>query len=503
MVTGLSAVVRRIEERSSSPSDAADRIAQLFSLATAVASEIDVPTSLREVADAARELLDADGASVVVVAADGLVGDEVLVGRQDDENTTRSAEILAAGQPAGTLRVNGSGRPADGDGEVLEGLAGIAGVLIANARLWEEARLAARWIGASEEVNERLLTGARDEGDFSWLVGLVVDLADAAFVGLVLSDATRFTAQGGSLSYNSTLERDPSFHALASTVSGSLGEHSSGVSATALETVAGSQVGGFGPTMVIPWGTQTEGPDGAFVVARGAGGHEFTAAERQMAERFVRSISIARALATARTDRESIALSTERERIARDLHDHVIQSLFAVGLGLQSALGALTGPAAARISGQIDSIDVIIRQIRATIFELGTETAAPGYSQKQRLNQLVRTTLDGEGMDSSVTFTGPVDTLVDSELGDEVEAVLREALSNVVRHAHASRVDISIAVTSSEVHVVVTDNGRGVGRLSRRSGLDNLLARARARGGDFVIAGKAPSGTTIDWTVPV
>jgi signal transduction histidine kinase len=220
-------------------------------------------------------------------------------------------------------------------------------------------------------------------------------------------------------------------------------------------------------------------------------------------KRFARSVAIARELAMARNDREHVALTDERDRIARDLHDHVIQSLFAVGLGLQSVLGSATGHVAARISSQIDAIDVTIRQIRQTIFELSAAPNASAYSQKQRFNQLVRTILEGEGIDSSLDFRGPVDTLIGSELGEEVSAVLREALSNVVRHADASRVDITIAVSPTEVRVVVTDNGRGLGEVGRRSGLDNLEHRAAVRGGRFTTAGRAPSGTTVDWAVPV
>jgi signal transduction histidine kinase len=222
-----------------------------------------------------------------------------------------------------------------------------------------------------------------------------------------------------------------------------------------------------------------------------------------MAKRFARSVAIARELTASRNDRERVALTDERDRIARDLHDHVIQSLFAVGLGLQSVVGSATGQVAARISAQVDAIDVTIRQIRQTIFQLGSTPSAATYSQKQRLNQLVRTILEGEGIDSSLDFRGPVDTLIGSELGEEVSAVLREALSNVVRHAEASRVDISIAVSSTEVRVVVTDNGRGLGSLAHRSGLDNLEHRAETLGGRFAVAGRAPSGTTVDWAVPV
>jgi signal transduction histidine kinase len=220
-----------------------------------------------------------------------------------------------------------------------------------------------------------------------------------------------------------------------------------------------------------------------------------------MAERFAASVALARELANARNDHERLALADERDRIARDLHDHVIQSLFAVGLGLQSVVGSSTGPVAARLASHVDTIDMTIRQIRQTIFHLSSPPSAATYSLKSRLNILVRETLQGEGIDSSLDFTGPIDTLVEEELSNEIAAVLREALSNVVRHANASRVDISVSV-GADVRIVVTDNGRGLADDAHRSGLSNLEQRAKLRGGSFAVAGRAPSGTSLDWTVP-
>ncbi len=114
----------------------------------------------------------------------------------------------------------------------------------------------------------------------------------------------------------------------------------------------------------------------------------------------------------------------------------------------------------------------------------------------------MRQTLEGEDLDSRLEFSGPVDTLVDTELGDEVAAVVRESLSNAVRHARASSVAVSIAVRGAHVTVTVSDDGVGIGPHSRRSGLDNLAARARQRAGEFSVASADPHGTVLSWTVP-
>ena len=220
------------------------------------------------------------------------------------------------------------------------------------------------------------------------------------------------------------------------------------------------------------------------------------------ATRFAESVSIARELARARVDERRIALADERDRIARDLHDHVIQSLFAIGLGLQSVVGDPTTPTGAKIATQVDALDSTIRQIRQAIYRLSAPPSAATYSLRARITTLVRELLDSESLDSSLEFAGPVDTLVDSALGDDVVAVVRESLANAVRHAEADRVEIAIAVRGAEVSIRIADDGRGLGDTSRRSGLDNLKARAIERGGTFAVTAREGGGTVVDWRVP-
>ncbi len=246
----------------------------------------------------------------------------------------------------------------------------------------------------------------------------------------------------------------------------------------------------------------TETADGELVITPPAGGHPLTDAQRDTVARFGRSVAIARELARSRLDEQWIALTDERDRIARDLHDHVIQSLFAVGLSLQSVVGDPSSPTGARIATQVDAIDSTIRQIRQAIYRLSAPPSAGTYSLRARINQLVRETLEGESLDSRLAFSGPVDTLVDLGLGDEVTAVMREALSNAVRHASASLVEASVAVRGAQVVVIVRDDGVGMPETERRSGLANLAARARERGGTFAIETVQPHGTEVRWSVP-
>jgi signal transduction histidine kinase len=550
---GLSLIdlVGEIMRRGETPEIAGEQLARLVAATQAISSDLELPAALHNVVQVACNLASARYGAIGVISPDGMLEEFVHVGMGEEtvkhlgappsglgllgavisdakpirlEHIARDARSVGfpAGHPPmesflgvpvsvdgtvyGNLYLTGSARGEFDtvDEKIIVTLATMAGSAIANARLYEEARLGQRWIAASEEINQRLLSGELGERDVAPVASLILHLADASFVGLVLptdlDDAPPFAQKFGPLA-DATAWPDAEIAELPSRVRLALEVKDDRAAAFRDIEVWASAL--IGSTLVIPWGDIEATREGALVITRGANGHPYTVAERRMAKRFARSVAIARELAMARNNREHVALTDERDRIARDLHDHVIQSLFAVGLGLQSVVGSTSGQVAARISAQVDAIDVTIRQIRQTIFQLSAPPNASAYSQKQRLNQLVRTILEGEGIDSSLDFRGPVDTLIDSELGDEVSAVLREALSNVVRHAEASRVDITIAVSPTEVRVVVTDNGRGLGDTGHRSGLDNLDNRARVLGGRFTTAARAPSGTTVDWAVPV
>jgi len=551
---GLSLIdlVGEILSRAETPAAARDQLARLVAASQAISSDLELPTALHNVVQVACDLASASYGAIGVISPDGMLEEFIHVGMSDGIVAQLGAppsghgllgSVIAEARPIrlehlsrdersvgfphghppmesflgvpvriggivyGNLYLTGSARGHfdDVDEKIILTLATMAGTAIANARLYEEAHLGQRWLAASEEINQRLLSGDLGETDVAPIADLILSLADASFVGLVLPsdepDALPFAQKFGPLADATGTVADDEIAALPARVRRALelkddrpaAFHDIEIWASAL----------IGSTMVIPWGDIEATREGALVITRDAHGHPYTVAERRMAKRFARSVAIARELAMARNNREHVALTEERDRIARDLHDHVIQSLFAVGLGLQSIVGSATSQVAARISAQVDAIDVTIRQIRQTIFQLGTTPSATTWSQKKRFNQLVREILEGEGIDSSLDFRGPVDTLIDSELGDEVSAVLREALSNVVRHADATRVDITIAVSATEVRVVVTDNGRGLGEVGKRSGLNNLDHRALARGGRFATAARAPSGTTIDWAVPV
>jgi len=505
-------LVGRVLERASSPQEGHQRLAVLLSAAGAVTQELDLTAALQRIVEVARELVGARYGALGVIAPDGglerflhdgftpqeverlgppptgrgILGAVITEGRSirldNLADDPRSVGFPAHHPPMGAflgvpipvgdavfgnlyLTERDDGPFDEVDEAVIATLAAMAGTAIANSRRYEQSRDDRRWLTASEALNQRLLSGELEPHDLSSVADVVSELSGAMLVVAVDS------AHDAEHNARTELERR-------------------------------AQGAAVGPMLVVPLEGGLGRESGALAIARGERGHPFTEPERETITRFARSVAIARDLASTRIDEERIALADERDRIARDLHDHVIQSLFAVGLSLQSVVGDPRSPVGSRVATQVEAIDATIRQIRQAIYRLEAAPGAAEYSLRARINALVRQTLEGEELDSRLEFAGPVDTLVDTELGDEVAAVVRESLSNAVRHAQASSVAVSIAVRGAQVTVTVADDGVGLGPSTRRSGLDNLAARARQRAGRFTLSGAEPHGTIVTWAVP-
>ncbi|MDW4904078.1 PAS domain-containing sensor histidine kinase [Streptomyces sp. ADMS] len=204
-------------------------------------------------------------------------------------------------------------------------------------------------------------------------------------------------------------------------------------------------------------------------------------------------------LAAARADREVMA---ERDRIARDLHDMVIQRVFGAGLALQSTAARLPHSEADRIHTAIGELDATIRELRTTIFDLHQPAQKAASLRAQVLDE-TSAAHDRLGFAPSVEFDGPVDAALPDATAAHLLAVLREALSNAARHAHASAVTVSIQA-GGDLLLEVTDNGRGLDpAVTRSSGLTNLRRRAERLGGSFDIVSPAGSGTHVRWRIPL
>ena len=234
-----------------------------------------------------------------------------------------------------------------------------------------------------------------------------------------------------------------------------------------------------------------------------ADGQVFTDVDQELAVGLAAAAGLAIENARLHEVARVAGLLDERERIARDLHDDVIQRLFATGLSLQAAARLVKDPLAVeRIMRAVDELDVSIRQVRATIFELHQL----GTNVQTLRSEIVAVCDDAAtslGFKPTCDIDGPVDTAVDEQVRGHLLLCLREALSNVARHAEASAVDVTISVRAGRLVLQVVDDGVGFQAHDRSSGIDNMLVRAESLGGAFSIEGRAAGGTLLTWDVPL
>ena len=240
-------------------------------------------------------------------------------------------------------------------------------------------------------------------------------------------------------------------------------------------------------------------------------GDEFTEVDEELVVGLASAAGVAIENARLHARVRELALTEDRERIARDLHDTVIQRLFATGMSLQSAITLVrsdTGKASSRIEQAIDDLDVTIKEIRTAIFALEQPPAARAGVRSQVLDVLQDAT-HALGFEPRLIFDGPIDTLVPQAIADSALATLREALSNVAKHAQASVVDVEMIV-GDELVMAVRDDGVGcvppaaelVAGLEGH-GLANMAARAEEHGGCFTVERGDEGGTSVQWRVPL
>ncbi len=394
------------------------------------------------------------------------------------------------------------------DESVVVALAAAAGVAVENAQLYEEAAHRQAWLTATAEITSMLAT---DPGTASALQAVAdrarsVSGADVAWV-VVGSDPRDLVLEVAS---GAPVDRDvmrgvAMERSLASVVvrtgrALSVEDVASDPRAVDPSTRLGWPR--LGPVMVLPM-RSGQGVEGALALAwtpeHVAGFHRV---DLLLPASFAEQATLALQVARSRDDRQRLTLYEDRDRIARDLHDTVIQQLFAVGLGLQSA-SHLTGEPAVveRLGRAIHDLDDTIKEIRRTIFALGA------FDETADVQTEVEHVVDRVGaamkLRPKLRIEGPLRSSVDADLAPDLLAVLSEALTNVSRHAHASSVDVLVVADADRVVLCVADDGVGMDPDVVPSGLANMRARARRHGGDLTVESGAGNGTTLTWTVPL
>ncbi|MEY9952497.1 GAF domain-containing protein [Leifsonia sp. EB34] len=383
------------------------------------------------------------------------------------------------------------------DEQLVKALAANAGFAIDNARLYAETVARQAWSAAAGELTASIL-GSESAQAHEELAARAAALVGARAVFVIgvdpHGDAFHVLAAGGA----------PGDLDATTAANSRIRSAIEGAQPTRLDELSGIRLAdgrGSGPALVIPFDGKTGDPE-VLIAVRATGDPAFSAFELERAVTFARQGAIAMELAAARADRERVVLLEDRARIARDLHDHVIQQLFGAGLELQSVQSALgPGRLADRIDGTVKSLDDAIAQIRTAIFSLSRQQG-PAESLRHRLLDIVQEVGEALPRPATVSFSGPVDLVADAELADDVAAFVREGLTNVIRHASAATATVEVVATADEITVDVADDGRGIGETSRRSGLANLSERAERRAGALEVE-STPRGTRLRLRLPV
>ncbi|MGY0234235.1 GAF domain-containing protein [Longispora urticae] len=394
----------------------------------------------------------------------------------------------------------GGGMFTDDDEEIMIALAVAAGAAIDNARLYAQSRRRQRWLEATTETSAVILGDVDRTAALRIVASRAREVAEAHLAMVLLYDERAGTltvevAEGGP---GAALEGFalPAVQGELSTV---VSERHLAVVEDLGKTATWPVDLSSGTTLLVPLiadGTML----GILAVAYRQGAVAF-AEEPDVAlvETFAGQAALALVRAQARDERALLAMVGDRERIARDLHDVVIQRLFAAGMHLQGAARiTVKQDVADRINAVVDDLDGTIRDIRGAIFEL----RSPATSElRTEVRDLVQESIRTLGFRPALVLDGPVDSAVPEQVRPELLAVLREALSNAARHARATRVEVALRVGAGQVTLTVTDNG--VGGAEPRGGLVNLAERAGTCGGGFEVAAAAPTGTRLTWWAPI
>lgn len=393
------------------------------------------------------------------------------------------------------------------DEAILVALAASAGIAIDNARLYERTRRQRAWVETSSELSQRLLEGSTERDAMRFLVAEAVEHAYARHGFVALHDelgqlhVVTCDLQPDTVGCDAVLEA-PGWRVLVQegepVLLGSDRNLPPGVEDGLLTELAAVLGDGHGEIAVLPVVVGTEDV-GVLVVAWDKDSASVAAEMIELLAGLAGQTGLALTASRAQRDKSRLVLLEDRDRIARDMHDHVIQRLFATGLSLQAASHLATHPTVrARVDDAVDELDRAIKDIRRAIFELH-EVNAP--TAQQAILDLVADLTTPLGFHPDVSVEGSVDRLPTDVMTD-VLAVVREALSNIARHAGADRASVHVEC-AQELLVRVRDNGGGIADVARRSGLDNLARRAQVHGGSLEVRPRAPAGTELAWRIPL
>ena len=395
------------------------------------------------------------------------------------------------------------------DEAILVALAAAAGIAIDNARQYDKSRQQRRWLATTGAVTQLFLEGDDESSAMRFLAQRTWELSQAQLTMVALYDddadlvvravqAAEPQDAGGSKSALGTALRKRHWRELVASREPVLlltrpGDLRTDGLTNDVRALGASDA--YGPTALLPI---TVGDDeiGVLAVAWSAASEPFVGDVVPPLAALAQQMGLALVAARGQQDRSRVALLEDRDRIARDMHDHVIQRLFATGLSLQSTSRLAEHPTVrARLDEAVDNLDAAIKDIRQTIFEL--HRAKPTRELREEIADLVRGSTQTLGFVPDLTIEGRLDSLT-AALEADLVAVVREGLANVVRHAKASSVSVRITINGT-IQIEVADDGIGVPPTAVQSGLANLRERAESHGGSLSLRARTPRGTALVW----
>ena len=527
------------------------RMDALLQAVMAVSSGLDLDATLRQIVHAAIDLVDARYGALGVLGPGGMLEQFVHAGIDDTtrdqigplptghgllgvviEDTkslrleTLSQHPMSAGFPphhppmrsflGAAVRARGevfgrlylteknTGAPfSDEDEIVVQALAGAAGVAIDNARLYQRAPRREQLLRATGEVTAQLLSGTNIDQALLLIAGRAAELTGASWALITLpedpdatpGEITELTV-AVCVGTGAELVLGRRIPVNGSTTGAVFSDQvPRNVAGLAFDLAADSGMA-LGPALAMPLGTG-QALSGVLVAVRSVDSPTFGESELDVLATFADQAGLALQRAENQAAQLELEVLADRDRIARDLHEHVIQRLFGIGLALHGTQRLAKSPAAAaRIAEHIDQLNEVVAEVRTAVFDLHTDTA-----EMPRLGGVLNTIIEditaGADLHTSVAFSGRID-LIPTDLAQHAQAVLREAVSNAVRHANASELTVTITA-GADLIIEVTDNGVGIPDTVARSGLHNLSTRARASDGTLTVDRPAGGGTHLVW----
>ncbi|MFZ2528849.1 MAG: GAF domain-containing protein [Rhodococcus sp. (in: high G+C Gram-positive bacteria)] len=411
--------------------------------------------------------------------------------------------IMIRGKVFGSIYLTEKlGAPAftEEDEVILKVLATSAGMAVDNARLFEGSLTRERWLAAMAAINARLLVGGSVDETLGLLTRQVRDLTRGAGAFVVVVDGSHGNVRAAEPAAPTTgqvridLTDSPVLDALRSRRT---------ILTDTLDGLPSAGAGAVGRAVVLPL-SATSTVTGVLIVTRAPDSDPWDSGDVALLESMANLAAVALEFAEQQRKKRLLDVLADRDRIAQDLHDNVIQRLFATGMSLQSAMVPGADPVRVTevVQRAVEQLDRTVREIRTTIFDLHTTGAAASTSLRRRLLDVVGDLSIHSAVAPNVQFVGPIDTLVPHRIHPHAEAVLREGLSNALRHSQSDQ--ITIAVTADDTFSIeIADNGTGLPATTHRSGLANLERRAEQCAGLCTVGPGPDGGTRVVWTVPL